>query len=85
MLPRTDLDVSFPTTVNNATFAAERTTFNANFEASLGSIATIIDVTTIPQGADSDNATYYGDQVHPTPALYALLGARIADSIEGIL
>jgi lysophospholipase L1-like esterase len=84
VLPRSDVANSI-----RGTFEADRTTFNtdvvANWASHADAIANVASVSGMGAFGDSDNATNYGDKVHPSPTGHGLLEPTYTAAVESLI
>lgn len=67
---------------DQTTFDTHRATYNAWV---LANAPNVFDAGSIAQAQDYTNFTYYSDGTHPTAALLALMGQRLADAVNAFL
>ena len=79
ILPRTS---GFIAPMDAATFEMRRVQFNAQIAAHLAGIATVVNVAGNANLSNPANTTYFTDQIHLTPAGYAIVASLAAAAIN---
>jgi lysophospholipase L1-like esterase len=88
VLVATDMNRTDQGSTDNANFAAARAIYNPAIRAGAGvwhdGTIDLASDATMGGNAAPDNATYFGDKLHPTAAGHALLAPYFTDAVDGV-